>query len=488
MKLRFPITLAAAALLAAGCNGTTGRGNGGGTVKRYVLPRAFTFVRPPADAGAPRLSAAEIRALFQIARLDPLKARDLNTLKKVMRLPDGMFAPHGGFVAVSLYVRRGREPLTGVAAGGNLAFSVAGAARNALADADASELKAARIRIDLIYGLTPCQPGARMIPGIEGLATVGDKAQAFLPPDRFLDDKPDVVKYILRLEKLAGLPPGTWKANKMMLAKYRSAAWVQLAPGEEPVGLYRSNVPVEPPTAAQCRAAADRALVWLHGIQKADGRFSYEYFPYADEYETERYNVVRHAGTAFSLFTGARLRIGARRAGARAGAKDALPTAHPHFAAGERALTYIKSVSVKDPRFDFVYVPDGKKVKLGAIALSLVAFCERERAGGDKSHREIMNGLARFILRHQTPQGEFISHYDPDKGVPVKQFVSLYYPGEALLGLLRFYRLGGKKDAKLLAACHSGARYLIDFERRQAADNLKKGAKPGKIYPPDAWF
>ena len=107
MTLRFPTALAAAAVLAAGCNGTTGGGTGnsrGGGARRRVLPRAFTFAQPSADPGAPKLTGDEVRALFQLARLDPLKTRDLGTLRKVMNLPDRMFAEHGGFVAVSLYV------------------------------------------------------------------------------------------------------------------------------------------------------------------------------------------------------------------------------------------------------------------------------------------------------------------------------------------------------------------------------------------------
>jgi hypothetical protein len=158
------------------------------------------------------------------------------------------------------------------------------------------------------------------------------------------------------------------------------------------------------------------------------------------------------------------------------------------MAAGDKALAYIKSVAVQDRRFNFTYVPDGDKIKLGAAALALVAFCERERAGGDASHRELMNSLARFLRAQQTPEGEFLSHYDSGRGRPDGDFKSLYYPGEAMLGLLRLYRLGGKSNAGLLADCHRAAAFLIASERKQATANLAKGVKPGQVYPPDAWF
>ncbi len=475
---------AAATTTGGGCNRKVPANGNGEVVRPQTAKPAFAFRLPPVEKNAPRLSGEEARALFKLARLDPLKTRELGTLRKVMNLPDGMFAKSGGYVVVSLYVPGRLEPLAGWAAGGNLAFSVAGATRNALGGQDAAHLASARIRIDLLYDLKPSQPGERFLAGIEGMVTIAGGRQVQIGPDRFLGDESSTAKlrdrYMLRLERLAGLPPGTWRKGQMQLAKYRSVALVQLAPGEEPAFLYRSNVLAAGPSPAECRASAARGMTWLRDAQKVSGKFRYAYYPYSDTYEEKKYNVVRHAGAAFALFNAARRGLGPRVAGR--------PGPDPNFLAGERALAYLKGVARKDRRFDFYYVPDGTKVKLGAAALVLVALCERERAGGDRSNRELMNGLARFILNQQTPQGEFLSHYDPKKGRPVKEFVSLYYPGESLLGLLRLYELGGRKEEKLLAACHRGAGYLIKFERQQAAANRKKGLAAGQIYPPDAWF
>jgi hypothetical protein len=477
-----------AAVFFLGCNGKkNGGANGknGGTTRHGVTPAAFTFQTPPLEKDAPRLTAEEIAALFKIARLNPLKIQKLSVkdLRQMLKLPERMFAEHRGYVLVNLYRPGSRELITGYSLGGNLAFSVAGATRVALGSRDPKLLQNCAIRIDLIYDLKPMDPRDRketMIPGLEGLACLNKGAVVFMPADRFLGDKPDVVQYILGLEQLAGLPSGTWKNGKMLLGKYRSRALLQLKKGDDPVALYRSNVLAAPPDAEQCRQAAARGMDWLKRIQKADGSFPYYYYPYADRYDTTKYNIVRHAGTAFSLFSAARQRI--------SGGKPALATADPYFVVGEKALDFIKKTAVRDPRFGFTYVPDGKRIKLGAAALALVAFCERERAGGDASNRDIMTGLARFILNQQTPQGEFISHYDAAKGRPVKKFISLYYPGEALLGLLRLYKLTGRKDQQLLAACHRGAAYLIKFEKAQAADHQNKGGKLSQSYPPDAWF
>ncbi len=481
------VLAAAAGSTGGGCNPKTSKN--GVKVAPQTTPPAFAFALPPAETNAPSLTTAEARALFRIARLDPLENLE-SKLRKMRDLPQRVFEKHGGHVAVSLFVPGRREPLIGWAAGGNLAFSTAGAARNALGKRDAAELASARIRIDLIYDLKVWQPGGRMQPGVEGLATFAGNRQVLLLPERFMGDGNTTVKlrdrYMLRLEKLAGMAPGSWKAGKLkMLAMFKSRAVVQLATGDQPVFLYRGNVLAAGPGAAECRAAAERGMAWLRGVQKTSGKFRYVYYPYADTYEEKKYNVVRHAGTAFALFNAARRCVAKRAAESKASNN---PTYDPNFRAGERALAYLKGLARVDKRFNFYYVPDGKKVKLGAAALALVALCERERAGGDKSNRTMMNGLAAFLLSQQTPQGEFISHYDPEKGAPVAKFVSLYYPGEALLGLLRLYELGGKKDKKLLAACHLGARYLIKLERQQAAANRKKGLEAGRIYLPDAWF
>ncbi len=473
-----------AAALITGCNGKkNGGANGSGgnpPVRRGVTPPAFAFQNPPSEKGALQLSNAEVAALFKVARLDPLKARKLSSMRQVLKLPDRMFAEHKGYVLVGLYPPGSTKLLTGYSLGGNLAFSVAGAAHNALGSWDSKLLAKCAVRIDLVYDLQPLDPRNRnetMIPGVEGLACMNKGAVVFMPADRFLTDKPDIVKYILDLEKLAGLPEGTWKKNKMLLGKYRSVALMQLKPGDDAVQLFRSNVLAAAPSATACNAAAKRGLAWLRKAQKESGKFDYYYYPYADHHSVKKYNIVRHAGAAFALCAHRRL-VGGERAS----------PAHNDFTAGNKALAYIKQISVKDPRFGFVYVPDGKRIKLGAAALSLVAFCERERAGGDESNRDVMKGLARFILNQQTPQGEFLSHYDAEKGKPVKKFISLYYPGEALLGLLRLYKLTGKKDKQLLEACHRGAKYLIKFEDAQLMAHINKGGDPSKGYPPDAWF
>jgi hypothetical protein len=167
----------------------------------------------------------------------------------------------------------------------------------------------------------------------------------------------------------------------------------------------------------------------------------------------------------------------------------------PSFAAGEKALDYLRSKAVKDLRRGFVYVPDGTKVELGAAAQSLLALCERERAlraagrtGRAAADRELMKGLAEFLLKQQTPRGEFRNTYDPARGTPGRERAAGGVPGEAILALLRLHRLQGGKDPRLLAACHRAAAQLIREQHRQAAANFRQNVKAALVYPPDPAF
>ena len=51
-----------------------------------------------------------------------------------------------------------------------------------------------------------------------------------------------------------------------------------------------------------------------------------------------------------------------------------------------------------------------------------------------------LQSLGRFILFLQNADGSFVSKYNPDTG-PVGDWQSLYYPGEAALGLIALYEL-----------------------------------------------
>jgi hypothetical protein len=111
-----------------------------------------------------------------------------------------------------------------------------------------------------------------------------------------------------------------------------------------------------------------------------------------------------------------------------------------------------------------VYVIDNDgKAKLGAVGLALLALARQIELDPGFADRESANKLAKMILVMQRADGSFISYY-PVRGDEPRGSVSLYYPGEAILGLMHLFKTSG--DHRLLDAARRGALYLIESQRR----------------------
>ncbi len=80
------------------------------------------------------------------------------------------------------------------------------------------------------------------------------------------------------------------------------------------------------------------------------------------------------------------------------------------------------------------------QAKLGGAGLGLAALVSLERIAPETSSIEDLRGLARFILFMQRENGSFYSKYYVDGGRD-ETWVSLFYPGEAALGLIMLYEI-----------------------------------------------
>lgn len=195
----------------------------------------------------------------------------------------------------------------------------------------------------------------------------------------------------------------------------------------------------------------------------SDGSFHYAYTPEKDEYSTS-YNLLRHAGTCYSLLevhqvTGDRKYLESAKAGL------------------EWLLDRARAPKPEDAEADFLAIvsPD-LEAKLGGAALAVLALCEYESVSGDSQWRPICRSLFRFIRFMQDDEGQFESKYfygEPD----AKRFVSMYYPGEAILSLCRLHRLDQQPET--LEVAKKGADWLIDV--RDAGKSLSE-------LPHDHWF
>lgn len=204
---------------------------------------------------------------------------------------------------------------------------------------------------------------------------------------------------------------------------------------------------------ASARAGGD----YLIRMQKQDGSFHYIYDALEDHTGSETYNILRHAGTTFALLD------------LYAATRDAhyLDSAH-------RAIVFLKTRfrPGRASRSSYVLDFDGK-AKLGANGLALIALARQLELDPKRGDRASAERLANLILSLQHKDGSFASYYRLHGKEPAGS-VSLYYPGEAMLGLVRLFKLNG--DRRLLESVQRGADHLIAAQKKM--DTL----------PPDAWL
>jgi hypothetical protein len=173
------------------------------------------------------------------------------------------------------------------------------------------------------------------------------------------------------------------------------------------------------------------------------------------------YNVVRHAGAIYALAT-------FNRSHPDRGVADAMV----------RAATYLRTRYIgPDSRSNALAVwsrplPAHSDAELGAAGLGLVALAEVRRVQPNAIRLEDLQGIGRFVLSLQKPDGSFFSKYRVDSG-PVGDWQSLYYPGEAALGLISLYELDHSRE------------WLVAAGR--ALSYLARSRANMRVLPPDHW-
>ncbi|MCG3199835.1 MAG: hypothetical protein GHCLOJNM_04362 [bacterium] len=235
--------------------------------------------------------------------------------------------------------------------------------------------------------------------------------------------------------------------------KFESFASIQ---GATPVSLYRGNPLPERVTPESLLAASRRGGDYLIRHQEAGGDFGYRYLPQLDSYG-KGYNLLRHAGTCYSLLLLYQVTEDVRYLlGAKRGIESLLARAK-----GPR-----EDEEAKD--FLCVATSEGREGNLGGSALAALAVNEYVLATGDQTWLPKARALGRFLLHQQEESGHFLSKYfytDP----PGVQSDSIYYPGEAVLALVRLHQTDG--DKRWLQAAEEGARWLIETRDAGKADS-----------------
>ena len=297
-------------------------------------------------------------------------------------------------------------------------------------------------------------------PGSRGLAIEAPGRTYYLPPSqliysRIFADNADGQTAEDLLDRAAHyLGVTDWRAADVRLRRFRTIAFVEDRERRAAIDV-SGGAPVEI-SRARLQQAVRAGGDYLLRAQKGDGSFHYEYDAFTDSVSENDYNILRHAGAAIALFQLYEATRDAR-----------------YLEAARRAVVYLQGRFRWAREADAFYVMDDDgKAKLGANGLALVALARQMRYDARSADAASARRLANLILRMQQRDGSFASYYDL-RGEPEDR-ASLYYPGEAMLGLLELYKL--TRDRRLLEAARRGAAYLIEAQQGMPSP------------PPDAWL
>lgn len=171
-----------------------------------------------------------------------------------------------------------------------------------------------------------------------------------------------------------------------------------------------------------------------------DGSFVYEIHANTAK-RSKSYNMLRHAGTIYALLQ--------------------WHTINPTSGLIEKVSTSVdfllNTIQRHENSQERSCVVEEGEMKLGGAGLAILALFEYYQHNPSPFILQTMQRLAGFIVWMQKPSGQFHSKWTLQKAA-YADFVSVYYPGEAMLGLVRLNRLDG--NSIWLHAADLGMRYL----------------------------
>lgn len=468
------LVLVAAILLAAGvfARQVTLRGSAFSAARHQASPSLG--ITPTGqlgiDSSLPSLPQEVLEGALRLARKTLSQAGDEGYRGEKAKPYD----PHLPTALVSLSRHRSTALLSR-GQGATLEEAVSQAAAELATRATEDDIREGRLKIDL----TVWRGNQERFDG-EGQSTAQSlldgiwlpKADVILLPEemlsrRMLDDRGDLHsgrlgRYLTEggraVEALDGNPSKSGSPFRRL--RFQSAAE---GPQGKTVPLFRGNEKqplVNPETLLEAATAGGEYLLRHH---KADGLFDYSYRPKRDAYD-DGYNLLRHAGTCYALLELYEATGDERyRAAARLGLETLLTKARP------------PKPEHRETPFEAIVSP-GEEAKLGGAALTILALMRYQQASGENPWLDRARNLAAFLVFQQEPSGHFFSKYfygPPDK-VP---FESIYYPGEAILSLVRLYQRD--PDPRWLATARKGADWLMD---------VRDAGKAVKDLPHDHWL
>lgn len=203
------------------------------------------------------------------------------------------------------------------------------------------------------------------------------------------------------------------------------------------------------PASEDVSEAIHQSADYLVKVTQPDGSFVYRKSLNREVRYPHRYNMLRHAGTMYSL-------VQYQEWSPNEDVQNALVLQADYL------KQYVRSIDFESEAAAVWSIPEvtnntsHPKAKLGGAGLALVALVGVERIAPGQTSIDELRRLGEFILFMQKNDGSFYSQYT--RGVRDDSFVSLYYPGEAALGLMMLYEVD--PDPRWLNAAVDAMNYL----------------------------
>ncbi|TJX13973.1 hypothetical protein E9840_07730 [Tissierella creatinini] len=182
---------------------------------------------------------------------------------------------------------------------------------------------------------------------------------------------------------------------------------------------------------------------YFKNILNKKGKYTYLYLPDKNE-KLKQYNILRHAGTTYSMLEICEL----------------IPDEELLKIAESAINFFIDKVETFDLNGKPVSaVIEKDTMKLGGNALGIIMLAKYVQITEKLDHLILMQRMARWICQAQDKNGNFIIQKQKFSTKEFYDFTSDYYPGEAILSLVRLYEIDGNKD--WLNSAELAADYLI---------------------------
>lgn len=189
-------------------------------------------------------------------------------------------------------------------------------------------------------------------------------------------------------------------------------------------------------------------------VVNSQGKYVYSFEP-QDNHVAKGYNILRHAGTTYSMLE----------------TYEMMPEERL-LRTVEKAIRYllkrVRQLPVENGK-DVEVVVEADNIKLGGNGLSIIALAKYTQVTGDRQYVPLMRNMARWMKSIQDETGKFAVHKQVYSTGEQTEFISHYYSGEAILGLVRLYQVD--PDEMWLDMAGQEADYLIN--RRDKKETKK---------------